>query len=175
MGWRANPQGVDGTVEAGAQHGPRLTLSAGWRALTVRPDATLSPEERRARAQAFSVLCHMSVLFGIPMFLWPMAKRDDAFGLHHGKASAINFLVFHLALIASVLINQWFFVAVLASYLPAWVGIWRAARGEKVGLFGFGPIGEVAFFMLKPKETPQPEALLEDQSQPRALLTSEGL
>lgn len=162
------PDGVDGSVGASG-HGPMMTLSLFSQALVKRPDGRLTPEDRRARAQAFSILCHMSVLFGLPMFLAPFFKRDEPYGLHHAKASAVNFTTFHAAMLAAVVVHPGFFALVLASYLPAWVGIWRAARGQRVGIFGLGPIGELAFFWLKPK--PEPVALLEADAQAPNLLT----
>lgn len=162
------PDGVDGSVDASA-HGPTMTLSLFSQALLKRPDGRLSAQDRRSRALAFSILCHMSVLFGLPMFLGPFIARDEEYGLHHAKASAVNFVTFHAAMLAAVIVHPGFFALVLASYLPAWVGIWRASRGQKIGMFGLGPVGEVLFFWLKAK--PQAAGLLEADSDQTKLLT----
>lgn len=162
------PDGVDGSVEA-TGHGPTMTLSLFSQALVKRPDGRLTVQDKRARAQAFSILCHMSVLFGLPMFLGPFISRDEAYGLHHAKASAVNFMTFHAAMLAAILFDPRFFALVLVSYVPAWVGIWRAARGQRVGVFGFGPLAEVMFFWLNAK--PQPLALLDSDSEQTKLLT----
>lgn len=142
-----SPDGTDGSVET-AQGPYPITWQPPLGALSRKPSAALTPQERQSRAQAFSILCHMSVLFGLPMFLIPMFKRDQAFSLHHAKASAINFIVFHLAMLASVIFHPYFLFALLVSYIPGWIGIWRAARGQRVGILGFGPVGEAVFFML---------------------------
>lgn len=157
----ARPDGTDGSVET-AQGPYPITWRPQLGALIRKPSATLTPQERQQRAQAFSVICHMSVLFGLPMFVIPMMKRDQAFSLHHAKASAINFIVFHVAMLASVIFHPYFLFALLVSYLPGWIGIWRAARGQRVGIFGFGPIGEAVFFML-PARAPVRGALESEQ------------
>ena len=133
---------------------PRDAPQLSWLKRLRRPDPNPSPAELQSRAQSFSVLCHMSVLFGLPMFIIPMIKRDHAFSLHHGKASAVNFIVFHLAMLASVTLHPAFLLGVLLSYLPAWAGIWRAARGQEVGWIGFGPLAEALFRPLLPSPPP---------------------
>lgn len=161
------PPGADGSVE-GAQ-GPYPVSFGFGLLLKPKPDATLSPQEIQSRAQAFCVLCHMSVLFGLPMFVIPMLKRDHDFSLHHAKASAINFIVFHVAMLASIYVHPYLLAAVLLSYVPGWAGIFRAARGERVGWIGFGPIAERVFFMLQAAPQAAPKALPAPQAAPLEL------
>ena len=148
------PRDADGWLEGQ----PPLSLPDAFRAVTRRRDATLTPQERTARAQAMAILSHMGVLFGLPMFLIPLIKRDHALSVQHAKASAIAFVIFHGALIASVAWHSAFIILVLASYLPAWHGIHRAARARPVGWLGFGPVGERLLPRLDAAQAPAPSS-----------------
>lgn len=148
------PRDADGWLEGQ----PPLSLPDAFRAATRRRDGTLTSQERTARAQATAILCHLGVLFGLPMFLIPFIKRDHALSVHHAKASAVAFVIFHGALLATVFWHSAFLLLVLASYLPAWHGIHRAARAQPVGWLGFGPLGERVLPRLEADQAPAPSS-----------------
>ena len=141
----SSPDGVDGSIRGA------ISTSEALRVLTRRPSATLTSRDFAARARATSVLMHMSLLCGFPIFLFALIKRDNALVLHHAKAAAVGFLFFYSALIVGVLYLPWLFYAALVLYVPSLIGVWRASLGEQAGALGLGPVGEALFFPLQPK------------------------
>lgn len=93
----------------------------------------------------------MSILCGFPIFLFALFTRDDPFVLHHAKAAGAGFLLFYASLIFGILWSPaWFWIA-LALYIPSLIGVWRASAGQRLGLLGFGLVGEVLFFPFQPR------------------------
>lgn len=156
----APPPGTDGWVEE--RYRPTSSLGETFGAMISPADREITDEEKAARSRATAILCHMSVLFGVPIFLAPFFKRDDPFVLHHAKASAVIFLVFYSTLLAALLGSGWFFALTLSAYIPGIICIWRASGGEAAGMTGLGGVGEMLFFPLKPRAS----ALGDDYAQP---------
>lgn len=151
------PPDTDGWLEG---EEPAAVVVPSMRALIRRPDGRISPGERAARSSAMAILCHLSVFFGFPIFLFPMVMRDDAFVLHHAKASALAFVLFYGLLLAGFVWHAGFFWVMLAAYIFPLVGIWRASRGERAGVLGLGHQGEGVFFLLQ--ASPRDAKLLEE-------------
>ena len=95
--------------------------------------------------KALAVLSHLSILFGIPVFLVPMLQRDNAFALHHAKSAGVIFVAFLLALSLSMVTCGLAMPLALLVYVPALVGIVNASRGEEAGPWAFGKLGEKMF------------------------------
>jgi hypothetical protein len=94
------------------------------------------------RGKAMAILSHMSVLFGIPVFLVPIIKRDNAFALHHAKAAMVIYLLFIAGFVASFLTCGLALPFALLLYVPAIVGVVHAARGDEAGPWALGHLGE---------------------------------
>jgi len=92
-----------------------------------------------------ALLSHLSVLFGLPVFIAPFLFRSDSLSLHHAKAAAIIFFLFY-ALLGGALLGWPALIPVaMVMYVPALVGIYRAVQGRDAGLLGFGALGEWLF------------------------------
>ena len=142
---------------------PDLSTRESLQALTKRQGHALHPSERAARARLMAIFCHMSVLFGLPVFLIPMFSRDEPFVLHHAKAAGAIFLLFYGSLLASILLNPWLLLLTVGTYFPGLMAVYSAAGGKRAGLLALGPIGEGFFFLLKAKTKPRQ---LESSSSP---------
>ena len=134
---------------------PRVHLLGDtFRGLTLRPSPTLTFEERQARARAMSLLAHMSVLFGVPVFLVELFTREDAHVLRHAKAAGAIWLAFYGLLLVSMLGHTWAFMLCLGLYAPALYAVRRAIHDRPPGLLGFEPLGRALFFFAQPKDDP---------------------
>ncbi|MFB6351933.1 MAG: hypothetical protein ABEN55_17390, partial [Bradymonadaceae bacterium] len=51
-----------------------------------------------SRATTMAILSHMSVLFGIPVFLVPLLQRTHPLSLHHAKAAGLIWFAFYALL-----------------------------------------------------------------------------
>lgn len=150
-------RGADGWVDSSQKRpfarpepGPDLDLDAP----PDQPIARRAPESRgenppdRATdttvedGKPMAVLSHMSILFGLPIFLIPIIRRDNAFALHHAKSAMVVFLLFILAFVASFATCGLAVPLALLLYVPAIVGVVHAARGESAGPWALGHLGE---------------------------------
>jgi hypothetical protein len=111
----------------------------------------LTPAERASRTRAMAIFCHMGVLFGIPIFVIPMVDRRDPTLLHHAKAAAMTFILFHVAMVMAIGASPVWLAAILMCYLPALAGVWSASRDRPVGWLGLGPLGELMFTPIQPR------------------------
>lgn len=98
-----------------------------------------------------AIFSHFSVLFGIPVFLVTMYQRDNAFALHHAKAAGIIFLACTTMLILALFNCAVFLPLVFVCYIPALIGIFRAAAGVEAGVAALGTIGERVFQWIRVK------------------------
>lgn len=159
------PRGTDGW--AIDQYAPTVGVGETMKALVHRPrHRELTEEELASRARAMALFCHMSVLFGLPVFLIPMVTRDDPFVLHHAKAAAVIFTIFYGALVSAIVVSPLIFAGVVFAYLPGLIAVHHAAGGEKAGLLGMGWAGELLLF---PIQTKRERALLEGERAPKLL------
>ena len=163
--WMGPPPETDGWIET--YESREEGLSPTIRGLVRRPgeDGRLSKEERAARARSMAILCHMSVLFGFPIFLFSLFQRDDPFVLHHAKAAGVAFVLFYGLLVLGIVVHPVLFLAMLATYLFPLVAIWRASQGARAGWFGLGPIGEATFFPFQLTHESRERLLLENKGQ----------
>lgn len=106
---------------------------------------------RLDRAEVMAILSHMSVLFGIPVFMVPLVVRKDALALHHAKAAAIAYFAFYGVLLAAMFGSSLLLPVALAFYIPPLVGIARAVQHRDAGLLGLGDLGEWLFPWPKPR------------------------
>ncbi|MEM1350364.1 MAG: hypothetical protein AAGI01_17525 [Myxococcota bacterium] len=143
------PQGTDGFIEE--YYVPTMSVGSSFQAFIKPESAELTDEERAARARVMALFCHMSVLFGLPVFLIPMCSRDEPFVLHHAKVAALLYVLFYAALAVSVAVNPYAFWVMILAYLPAMIAVHHAAGGERAGLLALGPLAEALFFPLKVK------------------------
>jgi hypothetical protein len=162
-----SPAEADGWVEG--EYAPTVGVGETFKSLVHRPRGRdFTEEELASRARAMALFCHMSVLFGLPVFLAPMVTRDDPFVLHHAKAAGAIFCIFYGALILGIALEPWLFAGVVAAYLPGLIAVHKAAGGEQAGALGLGWLGEALFFpvRLKPEHrkltAERPRALLEE-------------
>lgn len=146
----ASPPGADGWLEDAylPSINVRETLQV-W----FKKDAKIGLKEQAARARVMSLFFHMSVFFGLPIFLVAFIKRDDPFALHHAKAAAVSFASFYGALFVAFTGSTLALGLCLLAYLPALFAIWSAAGGRHAGLLGWGYVGEILFFPIQAKKT----------------------
>jgi len=102
-------------------------------------------EDRLTRPTVMALLSHLSVLFGVPVFLAPFLLRRDGHSLHHAKAAAVVFFAFYALLGAALFGWPALTPAAMLLYAPGLVGIYRAVQGRRAGFFGFGVFGEWLF------------------------------
>lgn len=111
-----------------------------------RPPGGENTSGRRLdRAEVMAILSHMSVLFGIPVFMVPLVVRKDALALHHAKAAAIAYFAFYAALATAMFGSSLLLPLALAFYIPPLIGIARAVQHRNAGLVGLGDLGEWLF------------------------------
>lgn len=146
----ASPPGADGWLEDA--HLPSINVRETLQ-VWFKKNPKIGLEERAARARVMSLFFHMSVFFGIPVFLVAFVKRDDPFALHHAKAAAVSFLTFYAALFIAFQGSMFAFGVCLLAYIPALFAIWAAAGGHHAGVLGWGHVGEILFFPIKAKKT----------------------
>ncbi len=113
----------------------------------ARPDCApdddrLETSETWRDGQTMAIFAHMSVLFGIPVFLVPLLLRNDPLSVHHAKAAAVTFAGFYAGLVLAFVSVGLFMPIAMLFYIPALVGIARAVQGRRAGTWGFGEIGE---------------------------------
>lgn len=118
-------------------------------ARTNANDAPADQTEEKAgfpsRATTMAIMSHMSVLFGIPVFLVSLVRRKHALSLHHAKAAAVIWFFFYAFLGLSSLSSALFLPLAFLFYLPALAGIYRAVQGREAGKWGLGDLGERVF------------------------------
>lgn len=148
-GDEAAPKGADGWVETTterAERGPSLDLDPDDAPPAPRHDTEpVEPEpasDEWDESKTMAVLAHMSILFGIPVFLVPMLLRNDPLSYHHAKAAAATFGLFYVGLALSFVSCGLFMPVVMMLYIPALVGIARAVQGREAGTWGLGDLGE---------------------------------
>ena len=103
------------------------------------------------KGRLMAIFSHCSVLFGIPVFLVPMVQRDNEFALHHARAAAVIFLACTAMLVAALTNCAVFLPLVFVCYIPALIGIFRAAAGVKAGTAALGTAGERIFGRIEVK------------------------
>lgn len=110
--------------------------------LASKPDERGGADSTVEDGKPMAVLSHMSILFGLPIFLIPIIRRDNAFALHHAKSAMVIFLMFIAAFVASFVTCGLAVPLALLLYVPAIVGVVHAARGEPAGRWALGHLGE---------------------------------
>lgn len=115
-------------------------------------DVLTDQEQQVARGKALAVLSHLSILFGVPVFLVPFFQRDDAFALHHAKAAAVTYALFLAAVLLSFATCAIGFPFAMLCYVPALVGLVKASHGEAAGRWGLGELGERVFSGVEVKD-----------------------
>jgi len=127
---------------------------------TQPPPSTTKPELGQ-NSTLFALLSYASMFLGFPIFILPLAQRDDEFSLYHARQAGAVYILW-LILFAVVFILSFVtcgFGAMLVplvflAYVPAIHGMILAAQGEMrepVMLFGLGDriFGGIT---VKPKE-----------------------
>lgn len=170
------PRGADGWVDDPSERrpyvdpdsrGPTIDLDGPAERPLARREPEMSSQRGRGeghqpdedpvqRGKPMAVLSHMSILFGLPVFLIPLIKRDNAFALHHAKSAMVIFLLFLAGFVASFVTCGLAVPFVLLLYVPAIVGVVHAARGELAGHWALGHLGE-RFIDLEVIEEDSPE------------------
>jgi hypothetical protein len=107
--------------------------------------------ETAENGQAMAIFAHLSILFGLPVFLVPLLQRNNAFALHHAKAAATIYGLFLLCALASLITCGLGVPLALLCYVPAVVAIVRAANLQEAGPWGLGDMGERIFSGLEVK------------------------
>lgn len=117
-----------------------------------RPDPTES-DGRDGRSLA--ILSHMSLLFGLPIFLIPLLQRKNALAIHHAKAAGLIYFGFYGTLLLSMYSTGLFVPLAMLFYLPGLVGIYRAINKQAAGRWGLGDLAE--------RLLPHPEARVTEE------------
>ncbi len=162
---KGHPPGTDGWIHPQRQprptdfaepHVPELDLGEPQnyplQRTQVRVDVQTPAEQEASRGKAMAVLAHLSILFGVPVFLAPLFLRNNALALHHAKAAAVIYVLFLLTGVLSFFTCALAFPLAMLCYVPALIGIARAAHGEKAGRWGLGDLGERIFSGIEVKD-----------------------
>jgi hypothetical protein len=155
------PRGADGwvdsepdsrrrrSVDVAERHRVEPVLSEPDDHPLQRVDRRRTSEQTRAESsnsgQAMAILAHLSIIFGLPVFLIPMLQRNNALALHHAKAAGTIYGIFVLCGLVAFLTCGLAVPLAILCYVPALVGIVKAARGEHAGAWGLGTMGERIF------------------------------
>lgn len=99
-----------------------------------------------------AVLSYFSVMFGLPIFVLPMILRDNAFALHHAKAAGLIFVACTSMFVLALVNCAFFLPFVFLCYIPALIGLYRAAAGGEAGTAALGPTAERIFHRIEVKE-----------------------
>ncbi len=103
--------------------------------------------------KAMAIVTYASVMVGLPLFLVPMVRRQNRFALHHARAAGAIYL-FGTALVVAAFTNCALFLPLaFACYIPALIGIYRAAAGARAGTAAFQPLGDRLFSWIKIKNS----------------------
>ncbi|RAL21761.1 hypothetical protein DL240_12990 [Lujinxingia litoralis] len=105
----------------------------------------------REKGAGLAVLSYCSVLFGVPFFIVPLVLRDNPFTLHHAKAAGAVYLVCYSLLLLATVHSALFLPLALVAYIPAWIGMYRAAAGREAGQAALGRPGERIFKWIQPR------------------------
>src|SRR5690554_3728250 len=106
----------------------------------------------REQGAGLAVLSYCSVLFGVPFFIVPLVLRDNPFSLHHAKAAGAIYLICYGFMLLAALNCALFLPLALVAYIPALIGIYRAAAGVEAGQAALGPLGERLFKFIEVKK-----------------------
>ena len=99
----------------------------------------------REDGRSLAILSHMSLLFGLPIFVIPLVQRKNALALHHAKAAMVIYFAFCGTLLLSIYSTGLFIPLAMLLYLPGLVGIYRAIQRQKAGRWGLGDLAERLF------------------------------
>lgn len=149
--------GADGWVDEEQQQRPPQTAqeprNAGPQMEGVRQDSqgdlARRPQQQPSQTgsdsedgKMLAILSHLSILFGIPIFLIPLIQRENAFALHHAKAAAVTYGMLMIAGMLSVVTCGLGVPLIFLCYVPAIIGIVKATNEELAGKWGMGDFGE---------------------------------
>ena len=129
-------------ADAGADAPPARTSDS---APAETDDHPASSERTTPDGRSLAILSHMSLLFGLPVFIIPLLQRNNALALHHAKAAALIYFGFYGTLILSMYSTGLFLPLAMLFYLPGLVGIYRAINHEPAGRWGLGDLAERLF------------------------------
>lgn len=116
----------ESTNESSSTPAETLTVEVGGPELVTIDDS----------ARAMAVLCHLSMVLGLPLWLVPLLTRDNAFTLHHAKDAAIiwvmGFVIFSVGMVI------WFMTCFLLPvfglaalmWLPTLMGLFSAINSQ---------------------------------------------
>lgn len=110
--------------------------------------------------KTLALLCHGSLLFGLPLFILPLLMRDNRFALHHAKAAGVTYVLFMMMAVLTVLTCGVAFPLIFLCYVPAFVGMVSAAKGELAGVWGMGKLGESLLSGIQVPPTKIPDRLV---------------
>jgi uncharacterized membrane protein len=99
-----------------------------------------------------ALFSHLSILFGLPIFMIPLLQRENAFALHHAKAAGVTFILFLMMFVLTFLTCGLAVPLLLLCYIPAIVGLVKASQGERCTSLAFGNLGESIFSSIKLKD-----------------------
>ncbi len=99
-----------------------------------------------------AVLSYFSVIFGIPVFVVPMIQRENEFALHHAKAAGLIFVACTFMLTLALTNCAVFLPLVFVCYIPALIGLYRAAGGAAAGTAALGPTAQRIFHRIEVRE-----------------------
>lgn len=148
--------GADGWVDEEQQQPPRQTAqeprNAGPQIDDVRQDSQRemvhSGQNRPSKLESgdngkmLAILSHLSILFGIPLFLIPLIQRESPLALHHAKAAAVTYGMLMIAGIITMVTCGIGFPLILLCYVPAIIGVVNASNEQPAGKWGMGDFGE---------------------------------
>lgn len=130
---------------------PQVRDTAVPEAETEGPTDDWTGEDPPDRGRIMAILAHLSVVFGVPVFLVPLVLRKDALSLHHAKAAAVIFFAFYATLSLAMFSSSLFLPVAMALYIPGLVGIRRAVRERSAGHLGLGSLAELVFPWPRPR------------------------
>lgn len=92
-----------------------------------------------------AIFSYFSVVFGLPVFVVPFVLRGNEFALHHARAAGVIYLLSLIFLVLALTNCAIFLPLVFVCYIPALIGMYRAAAGVQAGTSALGPTGNKVF------------------------------
>lgn len=117
------------------------------------PDRSLTPPPSGGSAitqesRVLACLSYASVLFGLPLFIIPLAQKNDAFAMFHARQAAVAWIGLLVCFFAYFFISfitcgfgALLFPILMLPYIPAIHGVIIALGDETrepIGVFGLG-------------------------------------
>lgn len=108
------------------------------------PEIRAEPETEDG-GKLMAVLSHLSVFFGVPVFLIPLFRREEPLATDHARAAAVVYTAFYATLAVALFGAPLVFALTMFLYVPAAIGVYQSVLGAAPGPWAGGRIATWLF------------------------------